>query len=61
MNLHSDILDTPEWFWEADLWEPRCVFVLMSLLLGWGSLDVFVSLCICRSATGLGVRWLDGG
>ena len=25
VNLHSDILDTPEWFWEADLWEPRYV------------------------------------
>lgn len=25
INLHSDILDTPEWFWEADLWEPRYV------------------------------------
>lgn len=25
VNLHSDILDTPEWFWEADLWEPRWV------------------------------------
>ena len=22
VNLHSDILDTPEWFWEADLHEP---------------------------------------
>eukprot|EP00636_Phaeomonas_parva_P013472 CAMPEP_0118864246 /NCGR_PEP_ID=MMETSP1163-20130328/8882_1 /TAXON_ID=124430 /ORGANISM="Phaeomonas parva, Strain CCMP2877" /LENGTH=56 /DNA_ID=CAMNT_0006798329 /DNA_START=29 /DNA_END=196 /DNA_ORIENTATION=- len=22
INLHSDILDTPEVFWEADYWEP---------------------------------------
>ena len=27
MNLHSDILDTPEWFWEADLWEPRYGYI----------------------------------
>ncbi|CAN0052855.1 unnamed protein product [Phaeothamnion confervicola] len=23
VNLHSDILDTPEFFWEADRWEPH--------------------------------------
>ncbi|CAN0496073.1 unnamed protein product, partial [Ectocarpus sp. 8 AP-2014] len=22
VNLHSDILDTPEYFWEEDAWEP---------------------------------------